>query len=62
MGGATEEMKKTANTTRATKYVDRVLKTHAKHGFGEAVSDDDYAKAVSAAQRLEQRSAPKNAA
>jgi hypothetical protein len=55
-------MKKAANTTRAAKYVDRVLKTHAKHGFGEAVSEDDYAKAVTAAQRLEQRSAPKNAA
>jgi hypothetical protein len=55
-------MKKAANTTRATKYVDRVIETHAKHGFGRAVSDDDYVKAVTAAQRLEQRSFPKNAA
>jgi hypothetical protein len=54
-------MKKAANTTRATNYVDRVIETHAKHGFGSAVSHDDYAKAVTAAQRLEQRSSPKNA-
>jgi hypothetical protein len=54
-------LKKAANTTRATSYVDRVIQTHAKHGFGTAVSDDDYAKAVTAAQRLEQRSSPKNA-
>jgi hypothetical protein len=58
--GATE-LKKAANTTRATNYVDRVIETHAKHGFGRSVSDDDYVKAVTAAQRLEQRSSPKNA-
>lgn len=50
-------MKRTSPHEEARKYVDRVMRTHTRHGFARRVTDDEYEKAITSAERIAKKSA-----
>ena len=54
--------KPTSPHEQARRYIDKVVRTHTRHGFGRRLTNDEYEKAVSSAERIVEKSAPKRRA
>jgi hypothetical protein len=54
--------KPTSPHEQARRYIDKVVRTHTRHGFGKRLTNDEYEKAVSSAERIVEKSAPKRRA
>jgi hypothetical protein len=54
--------KRTSPHEEARRYIDKVVRTHARHGFEKHLADDEYEKAVASAERIAEQSALKKRA
>jgi hypothetical protein len=55
-------MKRTSPQEEARKYVDRVIRTHERHGFVVPVAEADYDNAVGSAERIAKKASLKKRA
>jgi hypothetical protein len=49
-------------TSPARKFVDRVIRTHTRHGFTGRLPDGEYEKAIASAERIAKKSVNERAA
>jgi hypothetical protein len=54
--------RRTSPHEEARRYIDKVVRTHTRHGFEKRLADDEYKKAVASAERIAEKSAPKKRA
>lgn len=55
-------MTKRSPHEEARRYIDKVVRTHTRHGFERRLADDEYEKAVASAERIAEKSAVKKRA
>jgi hypothetical protein len=54
--------KHTSPHEQARRYIDKVVRTHTRYGFGKRPTNDEYEKAVASAERIVEKSALKERA
>lgn len=55
-------MKRASANEEAREYVDRVIRTHTRHGYTGRVPDGEYEKAIASAERIAKKSVKERAA